>query len=49
LVVPSQPECHLCTIFFLARNNLFILGKREFGLGHPGWGRENRKPFFKMP
>jgi hypothetical protein len=27
-------------------NNLIIPVQGEFGKGHPGWGRENGKPFF---
>jgi hypothetical protein len=30
----------------LAGNNLSIPAQGEFGQGHPGWGRENRKPYF---
>jgi hypothetical protein len=29
-------------------NNLTIPGQGEFGQWHPGWGRENRKPFFTV-
>ncbi len=28
--------------FSLAGKNLIIPGQGEFGLWHPGWGRENR-------
>jgi hypothetical protein len=30
----------------LAGNNLSIPDQGEFGQWHPGWGRENRYPFF---
>jgi hypothetical protein len=29
----------------LARKNLIISGQGEFDRCHPGWGRENSKPF----
>ncbi len=32
----------------LAGDNHIITGKGEFGKWHPGWGRENRWPFFTV-
>jgi hypothetical protein len=36
------------TKLFLAGNNLIISAQRVFGKWHPGWGLENRKPFFTV-
>jgi hypothetical protein len=30
------------------RDNLIVPGQGEFGWWHPGWGLENRYPFFTV-
>ncbi len=47
-----QPGCHLAnspwTGIMTSYINKSIPAQGEFGKWHPGWGREYRKPFFKV-
>jgi hypothetical protein len=42
-----QPGCHLPNSPWRGIIKLFP-ARREFGKGHPGWGRENGLPFFTV-
>ncbi len=46
-VFPSQAGMSL-TKLSLGGNNKLFPGYGEFGKWHPGWGRENRLPFFTV-
>ncbi len=45
LAVFPSPAGMSLTILSLAGKNQIFPGQGEFGKWHPGWGRENRKPF----
>ncbi len=43
-LVSDIPGCHLPN----SLNNAIIPDQGEFGKRHPGWGRENGKPFYSV-